>query len=239
MRRNSSVIGMWIAGTLLATTLTQANVKDGMFSDDAIQAAVIENMDPHELEIDPPNSDDYRLDAATIKGTFSDGGYVRDRIIVSVIKDTGPVYLRYHGLHENTGVNRTDYDALHRNALIAGPNNWGVYSSFVIKMDQDGVFDRKFGIRDHNLINTVCDAGFIEFGFDDDSTNVTIVCDRNIGPYTLTGVHSNERREDVAHYGEIEASGNFGEFGAYARIEVGTGFRPRYIGGIRFFGSSK
>jgi hypothetical protein len=232
------VMGRWLAaGILLATTLV-THAEENIFSGDAIQAAV-ENTDPHKLEIDPSENNEYRFDAATIKTTFSDGGYVRDRIIVNVIKDTGPVYLRYHGLHEHTGTNRTDYSAFHKNALIAAPNDWGVYSSFVIKTNQDGVFDRKIGIRDHNLINTVCDAGFIEFGLDDDSTNATIVCDRDIGPYTLTGVYSNERGEDVAHYGEIEASGNFGEFGAYARMEVGAGFRRRYIGGIRFFGGSK
>ena len=98
-------------------------------------------------------------------------GDVRSRLYTNLSLTIGDAYLGFHGMNETNNLFKGYYFG--RQTLIAGKKDSGTKGIVVIKIDKQGIFDKKIGIRNTSLVEKLGGYGFIDLTADKDSANIT------------------------------------------------------------------
>lgn len=103
----------------------------------------------------------------------------RTRLLNNASISAGVIEAGYHGLNEVDNLDETTYFGRH--SLEVGLKSFPIRPNAVLKTDNTGLFNTKFGLRDTSLIGVLGGYGFVEVGANHDAANFTTFYGRNLG----------------------------------------------------------
>ena len=165
---------------------------------------------------------------------------IRLRGWVKATLDIGPVSANMRTMNQlnaasNKKVLNTD-SYFGREVAYIGPRGWKTGISTVIKIDNTGIVDAKYGLSTSEPLGWIDLEGFIDIGANTNGINATLNATKHFGNgWTLIAFPSGEfTGHTVFSYSlETEVDKTLGtHVSAVVRSEIATGAKPILLGGI-------
>lgn len=176
------------------------------------------------------------LGYTALETAITQEGDVRSRLLTSMSFSIAGIEVGIGGLNELTSLKPSTYFG--RNVLTLGPKGASTKALAVLKIDSQGIFDAKYGIRSIGIPEMLGGYGFLDIAVDKDAVSTAMFYGKPLGKGF--GVEMLQDFEipfkgQVFPYTEIQINKDLGDkLMAFARAEI-PDFKPAqgiYMAGI-------